>query len=1071
MVSKQSVIRLSLLSVAVLAPAVLIGCGGLSGGSGESATFKVVSCNIGGSPCGGASNVVNQNQDLKFSFNFSVDPNSVDSNTLQVIEVDPSGGGGSEPLGSRFVTGKTVTFRPSVSIDSNGNVSYGLQSGKSYQITIPKSPAAAIRSVGGDANTVAVSTTVFVANKVIDAVPGNPQIKGKELREPIDLSSAPVSTDVVITFLDIMNVATLLNTTTGQSSSMSVRVDLDGNPATPNDQIAISGSWTANFDTVNQETTVRFKLTPGTKFPGPGPSGTRRVVVTLNANIIKDLGGNALATGIDPADGLQNPTQFIFKNEDQPCPPPVDLVEDFTDNTGEDAGTTGVNMWNPAGPNAGLLVGGLGGGQGTLGEFVADFTSDFAAVGAISTDGTSLPSTSISSNVSVPGRTPYIVKDVDSLTGTSFPVEDGIFQFSRFVIPAGVRVRFEGSKAARIFVRGNVQIDGILDVGGLDGSTNSTQNEQKAYAGLNTPCTGPAGGATSWDDPGGEPCPTFPQYLFGKPAGRGGPLAGDGGRGGDIPLNTPAYPAAQVALFTSFHGTSGHDSPAPTVGDPVATGGIGTRAVPVNIAANDGQEVFGNVNTPSPLVGGGFTYDNCTSGNCSNLNPTLSDGITWFLTGASPNSYAIHIGAPGGGGASFASDGATGFWCNETTVTANCGNKLGPFPFGGLTTPLSPLPKTDAIPYWPLPPIGVGGTKGAAVEPPDFGSDGVGNFSMLRGGAGGGGTGANAFGVASNVNPAIPLTWAANGTVSGILATGTAGGGGGGALQLQAGRDFAANAVNSIDGAGGNGGDHIDRPNCTPFPQCGIIAAGSLYGEGMCPGGAGGGGAILLQSANGFTLANNAVTVRGGIGGDGRQIELAFNTKFILNAGAYPGYNSTQRLRLRGGDGGNGRWHYQSGIVQNVDAGFDPPQAANQQSPYTGINIPEADFSGAQSKWTIIPATGAFIDVTSYTLVVKNQDGSTTTLLQDDLANNEVLSASYASGGTLPVRVFFQGTRADAFNQPDPNQRTKWTEKVTELSASSPKFVRFIVVFSRQAQVANPTFVGIDSLSLKVSGC
>jgi hypothetical protein len=274
---------------------------------------------------------------------------------------------------------------------------------------------------------------------------------------------------------------------------------------------------------------------------------------------------------------------------------------------------------------------------------------------------------------------------------------------------------------------------------------------------------------------------------------------------------------------------------------------------------------------------------------------------------------------------------------------------------------------------------------------------------------------------------------------------------------------------------GGDGGDHVDRPNCTPFPVCATFFAGQLYGQGMCPGGGGGGGSILLQCAGNVTLVNNAISVRGGNGGDGRQLEAGFNNKFLVTTGSYPGYNIAQRLRLRGGNGGVGRWHYQTATALSLDSGFDPPETSNKSSTFTGINISAADFSGAESKWLTVPAGGIFTEVSSYTLTTVSSDGMggqiSTDYLQDDIKNNEVLENTYASGGTLPVRIFFQGTRADAFNQPDPTQVTKWTEKVTELSSSSPRFVRFIVIFSRQASVANPAFIGVDKISLKVSGC
>ena len=231
------------------------------------------------------------------------------------------------------------------------------------------------------------------------------------------------------------------------------------------------------------------------------------------------------------------------------------------------------------------------------------------------------------------------------------------------------------------------------------------------------------------------------------------------------------------------------------------------------------------------------------------------------------------------------------------------------------------------------------GVAAIAGDAPNFGDDGLGNFSMLRAGAGGGGGGTNCNGTAASVNVAVPLQWSSNGTVTGMISVGAAGGGGAGVLQLQAGRSIAITKTTGIDGIGGDGGDHIDRPGCTAFPQCTLTFGAQLYGEGMCPGGGGGGGSVLLQCAGNVTLVNNAVSVRGGNGGDGRLMEAGFNTKFLLNAGTYPGYNTTQRLRLRGGDGGVGRWHYQTATGLTLDAGFDPPRSRTNPRP-----SPESTF-------------------------------------------------------------------------------------------------------------------------------
>lgn len=1052
--------------IAITLPLALNGCGGSGGslfnGSGQGASaFKLVSCSLGGAPCGTATNVVQQTQSLSFTFNDSISPGSVTSETLQILEVDPGGGGGAEPPGIRTVAGNIVTFTPEVSFDSNGNVSYGFKPGRTYRITIPESPSTAIKSASGKANTTSITATIFVSNQLADINPGPP---AASLTVPLSQTNAPLSTPVEVTFNDIMNVATLVNKLQGTSQTLSVFVDLDGDLQTTNDQIAQTGSWDVNFDSEKKQTTVRF--THPAPFPSPGPSGTRTIVVSLNAVVIKDLGGNPLG----------GPSVFSFRTAVCNIQNNFSIAEEFTNNANEETAETGNNMWNGSG-GAGLLVRGTGGGSGTHGAFIGDTFLSVDTIGAIATDGTSVAA---DANFNSPGRIPFVAKSVDALPAlnqnTSVPitVTDGVFQFSTFQINPGVRVRFEGAAPARIFVRGNVNIQGTLDAGGGDGSRSVSDDDKRKFTGINTPCTsknvsdpininGWGGGATG--------CPTFPQFVIGKPGGRGGPQGGNGGNGGDLPTNLPAYPLASAVLFTSFEGQNGVAPPQfPGSGGPLPTGGTGTRAVPVFTVS--GTNVYAN--NVAVSVGSGINYDSCAVVGCSNLNANLCEGIVGHPTGAQPTAYSVQMGAPAPGGASNVEDGTIGTWCQEAAPTATCGaggaaKKAVPDWAAVSVTggpALSPPAKSDAIPFYPMPPTGTPGGRAIASEPANFGSDGLGNFSMLRGGAGGGGTGVNAFGTGGSFNSAAPNFGT---TVSGLFSVGCGGGAGGGALQVQAGRNLTVAAGGFIRANGGDGGDHLDHPTCTATPACGTtldnFTAGKLWGQSMAPAGAGGGGSVLLQVSNTLSLANASVSVRGGVGGDGRVLPVAFVAKFV-----FPAIATNVPIRLRGGDGGNGRWHYQTIGAVNADAGFDPPQASNKTSPFNGINIASADFSGAQSKWLSFPPTaGSFVQLTGYDLTISTT-GGTQVLTQNDITQNAVLTASFASGGTLPVRILFQGTRPDAFGQPDPLARTPWTDQVSTLSVASPKFVRFAVVFSRQAAAANPSFLGIDKIDIKGSG-
>lgn len=1067
-------------------PLLIAGCGGgggslLNGGGQGSTSFKLTSCSLGGAPCGTATNVVQQTQSLTFTFNESVAPNSVTSETLQILEVDPSGGGGAEPPGLRVASGNNVTFTPEVSFDSNGNVSYGFKPGKTYRITIPKAPQTAIQSVGGHPNTSSVTTTIFVSNQLADIVPGPPTA---HLSLPTAPTGSPLDTAIEVTFSDIMNVSTLVNKLQGTSQTLSVYVDLDGNLATTNDQIIQTGLWDINFDSIAKETTVRFTHT--SPLPSPGPSGQRTIVVAINGLVVKDLGGNSLV----------GPSVFTFQTG--PCNQQnaFNIVEDFANNTNEEGTDSGANMWNP-GSSPGLLVSGKGGGNGQHGALLADTSFDVGTKGALATDGTSVAA---DQNFNSPGRIPFVVKAIDGLpavnenTSKDVTVTDGIFQFSSFTINTGVTLRLEGSKPARIFSRGNVNINGTLDVGGANGSRSATTDDKIKFTGINTGCTAKnisdAANINGWGG-GTTGCPLFPQYPVGKPGGRGGPNGGDGGNGGDLPTNLPYYPSATAVLFKSFDGQNGATAPQfPGGAGATAGGGAGTLAVPVfNFG---GTNIYANFKVPTATatinVDIAGTVAAVSPISNSDPTPALCEGIVGHTVGVAgqPGMYSIQMGAPAGGGASHREDGTIGTWCQEAAVTAACGangaNKKAVPSWATVTTapPLTvPPAKVDTIPFYPSPPTGVGGLKAIASEPSNFGSDGLGNFSMLRAGAGGGGGGVNCFGTAGSFTATVAPSWQPTGgiTIFPLFSVGCAGGGGGGALQAQSGRNFTIAAGGFIRANGGDGGDHLDHPTCTARPGCSAtldqFTAGKLWGQTMSPGGGGGGGSVLIQANGTASIAAASVSVRGGFGGDGRFINdltVVPAPNNILTKFQFAGIATNIAFHLRGGEGGNGRWHYQLTNLVNLDSGFDPPQASNTSSTFNGINIAAADFSGAQSKWILFPPTsGSFVQLTGYDLTISTTGGSQV-LVQDDVLSNQVLAASFAAGGTLPVRILFQGTRPNILGQPDLAARTPWTDQVSTLSVASPRFVRFVVVFSRAAQAANPSFLGVDKIDIKGTG-
>ncbi|MBK8975826.1 MAG: hypothetical protein IPM29_07855 [Planctomycetes bacterium] len=197
-----------------------------------------------------------------------------------------------------------------------------------------------------------------------------------------------------------------------------------------------------------------------------------------------------------------------------------DLVETFDDRDHRDA-RAGAAPW-AADPVGVARPGRLGGG-GRLGSFdPATGTAGAGGVRVFRSDGHDFPGT-------------------HTLSGVTERVDDGVFEFLDFSVPAGVTVRFEGSLPARILVAGSVRIDGVLDAGGVDL----------------------------------EPLAIGSARLSGLPGGVPGPGGGAGGAGGDRP----------ELVGGAVDGRTGEAARVPLgsrrFGPPDGTGGVGSLAWPL----------------------------------------------------------------------------------------------------------------------------------------------------------------------------------------------------------------------------------------------------------------------------------------------------------------------------------------------------------------------------------------------------------------------------------------------------------------------------------------------------------
>lgn len=492
-----------------LAGALLLGAcsgGGGTSSSGTAGALQIVSCSLS---CGGGAgasqiscglNQVALNETIVVDFNQPINLSTVNKNTFQVVDIAT----GKTPPGSFSLSPanpKRLIFRPAVTFDASGSPVFGFEQQHSYQIlirgTAQDTGGAFITSTGGKQNLSRLFCTV-TASGIQDPVPGQATAV---MDVDVVTATDPVTGDVTATetqslalgtpvqnvwsqgqlrlsFQDIMNPATLVNPVTGTSPTIKIAIDPDGNTLDAGDQVPIFGNYTINLDQTNLSTTVLF--TPSGGWPSSGSAVLKRkVVVTLPPTIL-DLGGNPIS----------NPGKYQFVPEFVPFDPVLlpEGGEDFSSTQLRDDARTGA-LWG-----GGQLLRAKGGGGGLLGPLVVTASN---SPYVLDTD-----STTFSSNDMLfegPG-------DPAPGTAPSKTVTDGVFEFSSLDIEPGGRVVIQGSQPARIFVRGqaNVQSAGSIDLSG-----GAPPDELSASAGHDS------------------------TELAGGLGGSGGPGAGGGGQGAD----------------------------------------------------------------------------------------------------------------------------------------------------------------------------------------------------------------------------------------------------------------------------------------------------------------------------------------------------------------------------------------------------------------------------------------------------------------------------------------------------------------------------------------------------------
>lgn len=277
-----------------------------------------------------------------------------------------------------------------------------------------------------------------------------------------------------------------------------------------------------------------------------------------------------------------------------------------------------------------------------------------------------------------------------TLDGVAAVVTDGRFQFTDFVVPAGITVKFVGSAPVQLRVRGQVDIQGTVDVSAAD-------------LPFFVPTGGLAAGQRVSNFNARSPAVTPRQ---GQPGGVGGPGGGRGGNGGDKCLNAGPIVVNGIPVTDGQPGdtvqvAAGHAY----AGQAAGTGGAGSPLTPAA-----GTAAAAN----TPILGSIYRGQ--------------------FSRGGSGGGFAIPGGVP-------------------TAPTVPSGIVVGPAGAAGNTFPLLPFPASAPLGYQSLDHFLVGGSGGGGGGSHAYGLIAVGvsiDFYMA-GSAGSGGGGALALRAGGNL--------------------------------------------------------------------------------------------------------------------------------------------------------------------------------------------------------------------------------------------------------------------------------------------------------------------------------
>ena len=532
---------------------VLLATGGCAGGSTEDPTssvrircldgqaFCIISCDLGCSQTGCSVSEISENQRLRFKFSDRVEPASVNSASISIRTAS-----GVAPDGDYLVNNSEVTFVPKVRT-VNGVSTFGFLRNESYIITLAGGSTAAfgVRSLTGDRLSKEFSCTVVASRGVLDEDQAPPTA---EMLAPTNLTSASRTPTIVLRFSELIDTTALQGQlgagtpirVTQRSTLSDGACNLDG------EGTALGGLPQIATEFVNGKEVTVVSVQP----PQLPSKSCITVFVTPN---LRDLAGTPAVA-----------RQFQFITE-QGAVLTQTIRETFATGANQEAIASG-GVW-ASGARPGPI-----GSDGRHGPFRPEFGNLVAA---------NTYEWNLSSGFTIPGS--------NTPDGNSVTVTDGRFYFSEFVLPEGTTVRFRGTVVPQIYVRGQVQIGGVLDLSGAD--MPGVTGILPAHGGQKISNFNSRGVAST--------------LVVGQSGGAGGPGGGVGGKGGD-------ECAGNVVATATSNGQPGEDVRLPAghayAGTNAGTGGAGSPVHPANgLAASASTNLIGNIYRSffSPGGGGG----------------------------------------------------------------------------------------------------------------------------------------------------------------------------------------------------------------------------------------------------------------------------------------------------------------------------------------------------------------------------------------------------------------------------------------------------------------------------------